>query len=245
MGMMALGVGKSCLELPPPCAPSELSQTLQCCGAGAAMEAVLPLGYIFPSPEGRVQDWGGIAGVHGSPRGGSPSTSPTGCEPRFGAELLCAHLSWPSSRAFPLSELGLGFIPQLLLLEPMLLEWKSALVCQPSPELSSAYTAQPWLSTVPTGTQIHAGSSSWEPAEGRHWDSTRILLYPLPPCPSWYADPARTTSHFPLGYGAFSLFPSTTTPPSCAHLGPKSLVCSQRPPASPTACMRRAWQCPR
>lgn len=98
------------------------------------MEAVHPLGYTFPSPEGRVQDWGGIAGVHGSPRGGSSSTSPPGCEPRFGAELLCAHLSpRPGSRVFPLSELGLGFIPRLLLLEPVLLEWKLPSCVSPAP----------------------------------------------------------------------------------------------------------------
>lgn len=108
-------------------------------------------------------------GVHASPVCGSPSTSSIGCESRFGAELLCAHLSLrPGSPALPLSELGLGFIPWLLQLE-----WKSALVCQPSPELGSAHTAWLWLSTVPTGTRIHAGSSSWEPTEGRCWDRHR------------------------------------------------------------------------
>lgn len=144
----------------------------------------------------------------------------------------------------PLSELGLGFIPWLPLLGLVLLEWKSALVCQPSSELSSAHTAQLWLCTVPMGTQIHTGSFSWEPPEGRCWDRhqefSSIPSLPVPHGTLTLPGP----SCFSLGNGAFSLIPSITLSPSCAHLGPKSLECSQRPPASPAACTRRAWQCP-
>lgn len=205
------------------------------------MEAVPPLGSTFPTPGGREQDW-----CTWIPQVWIPSTSSTGCESGIGAELLCAHLSpRPGSPVLPLSELGLSFIPWLPQLGLLLLDWKSALVCQPSPELSSAHTAQLWLCTVPMGTQIHAGSSSWEPPEGRCWDRHQEFssIPSLPPCPLWYADPAGTIL---LPAGVWSLLPfiSITIPSSCAHLGPKSLLCSQSPPASPAACMRRAWQCP-
>lgn len=176
------------------------------------MEAGPPLGYTFPTPKAGFR-----TGVRGC-----PSTSLTGCESSFGAELLCAHLSpRPGSPALPLSKLGLGFIPWLLQLE-----WKSALVCQPCTQ--SLAVAQ----HCPHGDIDPRWQLLVEPPEGRCWDRHQEFSSTpsLPPCPSWYADPAGTTSHFPLGYGAFSLFLSITTPHSCAHLGPKSLVCSQSPP---------------
>lgn len=185
------------------------------------MEAAPPLGYAFRTPVSRVQDW-----CTWIPRVWIPST--TGCESRFGAELLCAHLSpRPGSRAFPLSKLGLGFVPWLPLLEPVLLEWKSALLCQPSPELSSAHTAQ--LSTVPTGTQFHAGSSSWEPAEGRRWDRHRefssipslpvprgTLTLPEPSCFQWGMEPS----------------PCSPAPPPhpAVHMWDQNLWCAARAP---------------
>lgn len=175
------------------------------------MEAGPPLGYTFPTPKAGFR-----TGVHGS-----PSTSLTGCESSFGAELLCAHLSpRPGSPALPLSKLGLGSIPWLLQLE-----WKSALVCQPctQPGCGSALSPRGPRSTLAAPRGATRGKVLGQ--------APAILLHPLPPCPSWYANPAGTTSHFPLGYGAFSLFLSITTPHSCAHLGPKSLVCSQSPPS--------------
>lgn len=194
------------------------------------MEVVPPLGYTFPSPEGKDR----CAWI--------PQHLFTGCESCFGAELLCAHLSpKPGSRAFPLSELGLGFIPWLPQLEPALLEWKSALVCQPSPELSPAHTARLWLSSVPTGTQICAGSSSWEPAEGRHQEFSSIPSLPVPrgtltlpgphPASRWGTEPSPC--------------PSAPPPQPAVHIWDQNLCCAARaPPASPAACTRRAWQCP-
>lgn len=164
-------------------------------------------------------------GVHASPRCGSPSTSSTGCESRFGAELLCAHLSpRPGSPALPPSELGLGF-PWLLQLE-----WKSALVCQPSPELGSAHTAWLWLSTVPTGTQIHAGSSSWEPPEGRCWDRhqefSSIPSFPVPRGTLTLPEP-HPTSHWGTEPSPCS---SASPPHTAVHIWDQNLWCAARSP---------------
>lgn len=153
------------------------------------MEAGPPLGYTFPTPKAGFR-----TGVRGS-----PSTSLTGCESSFGAELLCAHLSpRPGSPALPLSKLGLGFIPWLLQLE-----WKSALVCQPCTQ--SLAVAQ----HCPHGDIDPCWQLLMEPPEGRCWDRHQeFLSIPSLPVPRgtltllgphltshWGMEPSPCSSH--------------------------------------------------
>lgn len=166
--------GEELPELPPPCAPSELSQTLHtelCHGAGAATEAVPPSGYTFPG--GRVQDW-----CTWTPGMDLPAPLPLAVSQVWGRAALCPPVPKAWFSCSP-SELGLGFI-QLGL---VLLEWKSALVCQPSPEVADPH----W--------QLLLGATRGKVLG----QAPGILL-----CPSWYADPART---IPVPAGVWSLLP--------------------------------------
>lgn len=108
------------------------------------------------------------------------------------------------------------------------------------------------------------GTSSGK-ALGQAWG--RLLLKHLHfPISLWYADPAEkelgclpsgltacvwTVFCFPLGYGAFSLFPSSTSPFSCSYLVTE--VSGVQPETASLAyclhkqlrCTTRALQCPR
>ncbi|XP_032567830.1 uncharacterized protein LOC116799102 [Chiroxiphia lanceolata] len=105
MGMSALGEGKSCPELPLPCAPSELSQMLQ---AELCVELVLPWKRYCRLPGA----WGGNAGVPQSP-GCSlvPAPLPQAMSPVLGRAALCPPCPRLGPACVPFRPAGSGVFP--------------------------------------------------------------------------------------------------------------------------------------
>lgn len=143
----------------------------------------------------------------------------------------------------------------------------SALASYTSSELSfSPCTAQLrlWVRR-PQGTGIRAGCIRPSGSVPLGVSREKALGHLHLPISSWYADPAEkelgclpsgltgcvwTIFCFPLGYGAFSLFPSSASPLSCTHLITEvpgvqpetaSLACCLH---KQLRCMTRALQCP-
>lgn len=125
---------------------------------------------------------------------------------------------------------GTGLHPMAATLDPVLLEWKSAPVCQPSPELSPAHTAQPSCSSALSqgdtdpGWQLLVGATRRK-VLGQHQEFSSLPSLPVPHGTLTLLGPHPLL----LGYRAFPCSPAPPPRPA-VHIWDQNLCCAARAP---------------